>query len=228
MLHDGHRERLRERFFTSPESFADHELIELLLFYSITRQNTNESAHELLNKFGSIKGILDAGFPALVTTEGIGEKSALFIRVISELLSRYEKEKFYSKTPLESPIVLSSFLKSLFVGTTNEQTYLLCFDSSKKLILYKKIAEGYSCGNIISAREIAAIATANNAAGIILAHNHPNGKAIPSGEDIKTTNILKSALETLCITFIEHFIVTDTQCCPIMNSANAKIYNTTE
>ena len=92
MLHDGHRERLRERFLTSPESFADHELIELLLCYSITRRNTNDIAHELLNNFGSIKDIFDADIPALAASKGVGESTALFLRVVSEILSRYEKE----------------------------------------------------------------------------------------------------------------------------------------
>ena len=228
MVHDGHRERLRERFLNSPDSFADHELIELLLCYSITRKNTNEIAHELLDSFGSIKGILDAGMPALLNTEGIGPTSALFLRVISEVMLRYERCEHDGKAHLDSHKELADYLRSLFVGTENERTYLLLFDSSRNLLCCKKIAEGYSCGNVISVRELTNLAISSNAASALLVHNHPNGKAIPSGEDIAATNIIKSLLTSLGIKFIDHFIVAGKQCNPILNSSKAYLYNTPE
>ena len=224
MLHDGHRERLRERFLTSPESFADHELIELLLCYSITRRNTNDISHELFNNFGSIKGILDADIPALTISNGVGESTAIFLRVVSEVLSRYEKEAHDTKTPLESNSILSEYLQSLFVGTNNEITYVLGFNNAKKLIFCKKIAEGYSCGNVISMREMASTVIASNAAAVIVAHNHPNGKAIPSGEDIATTNAIRTMLSTLGVSFIDHFIVAGNQCCAIANTSRSQLY----
>ena len=86
MTHDGHRERLKKRFLSSPDSFEDHELLEMILFYSIPRKNTNETAHKLLKKFGSIKGILDASIESLMTVDDIGPNSALYIKAISKLL----------------------------------------------------------------------------------------------------------------------------------------------
>ena len=224
MLHDGHRERLRERFLTSPESFADHELIELLLCYSITRRNTNDTAHELFNNFGSIKGILDADVLALETSEGIGNSTAIFLRVVSEVLSRYEKEAHDTKTPLESNTVLFEYLQSLFVGTNNEITYVLGFNNAKKLLFCKKISEGYSCGNTLSMREMTATIIASNAAAVMVVHNHPNGKAIPSGEDLATTNSIKQVLSILGVTFIDHFIVAGNQCCGITNGSKSQLY----
>ena len=73
MTHDGHRQRLRNRFLASPESFEDHELLELILFYSIPRKNTNEIAHRLLARFGSVKGVLNASVDALTEIDDIGE-----------------------------------------------------------------------------------------------------------------------------------------------------------
>ena len=75
--HDGHRKRLRAKFLSAPETLEDHELLELLLFYSIPRANTNEIAHRLLSRFGSIKGVVNAGLPALKEIDGIGECRAL-------------------------------------------------------------------------------------------------------------------------------------------------------
>jgi len=224
MLHDGHRERLRERFLTSPESFADHELLELLLCYSINRKNTNDTAHELLNNLGSIKGVLDADIPALTMSDGVGEHTAIFLRVVSEVLSRYERETYDTQTPLESSSVLSQYLQSLFVGTNNEITYVLGFNNAKKLILCKKISEGYSCGNTVSMRLMASMVISSNAAAVIVAHNHPNGKAIPSAEDIAATNTIRTTLSTFGVSFIDHFVVAGNQCCPIANTSRSQLY----
>ena len=89
MTHDGHRKRLKNRFLNSPESFEDHELLELILFYAIPRKNTNETAHKLLNRFGSVKGILDASTEALCEIDDIGPNSALYIKAIASLILRY-------------------------------------------------------------------------------------------------------------------------------------------
>lgn len=223
--HDGHRERLRSKFLTSPASLEDHELLELLLFYVIPRCNTNELAHRLIDRFGSLHGVLDAGRPAITCVEDAGEKTALFLRIVSEVLSRYERSASDKPVLLDSYAEFGSYLKRLFVGTDNEIAFILLFDSSKKLILCKKISEGYSCGNYVSTREIAALAISNNAAGVVLAHNHPGGKAIPSSEDIISTRRLESMFNVMDIAFIDHFIVSGNDCTPILHSDKAHLFN---
>ena len=224
MTHDGHRERLKKRFLSSPDSFEDHELLELILFYSIPRKNTNETAHKLLKKFGSIKGILDASIESLMTVDDIGPNSALYIKAISKLLSKYEYDE-KKESPLKTPAMLSSFLHSLFLGTQKELTYLLLFDNSKRLLECQKISEGYSIENTVSLRNIVSSAVSSNAVSAILAHNHPSGISFPSGEDINATNRIKLILESLGIVLMEHFIITETECRPIINYQNADLYN---
>ena len=223
--HEGHRERLRTRFLASPSSFEDHELLELLLFYVFPRINTNEIAHDLLNRFGSIKGILDAGIPALTQVNSIGDKAALFLRVVSETLSRYKIEATEIKNPLESHESLANYLRSLFVGTDNEVAYLLLFDNNSKLISCSRVAEGYSCGNVISMRSITSLAINSNAACAVLAHNHPHGKAIPSGEDLASTNSVNTVMMLNGIKLIDHFIIAGDDCTPILNPSKAPLYN---
>lgn len=220
--HALHRERLRTRFLTSPESFEDHELLELILFYAIPRINTNETAHNLLDRFGSVKGVLDAEYTALAGVDGMGKSSALYMRAISELLIRYERSNVDKRALLNTPEVLRSYLHSLFVGTEREMTYLILLDSSMRLLRCDKVGDGYSIGNEIVARNILSLALNNNAAGAILAHNHPNGKAIPSGEDILVTNHLEWLMRQFGITLIQHFIVADDKCTPILSSENHK------
>ena len=225
MTHDGHRKRLKSRFLNAPESFEDHELLELILFYSIPRKNTNEIAHNLLSRFGSIKGILNASIEALCEIEDIGQSSALYIKAIAALLMRYESSEIKSDGLLKSPAALSSFLKNLFIGTQNEMSYILLFDNSKRLITCEKIGEGYSLEHTLSLRKIASCALSSNAVSAIIVHNHPTGRAIPSGEDIHSTNRIKHILEPLGITLMEHFIVAEGECLPILNVQNAYRFN---
>lgn len=217
MTHDGHRERLKKRFLTSPDSFEDHELLELILFYSIPRKNTNETAHKLLNRFGSIKGVLDASIDALVEVDDVGQNTALYIKSIAKLLSKYETAKSSKDGLLKSPVSLTAFLKSLFIGTENETSYVLLFDNAKKLITCEKIGEGFSMEHTLSLRKIASCALSSNATCAILVHNHPNGRALPSGDDIHATNRAKIILESLGVVLLEHFVIAQNDCVPILN-----------
>ena len=224
MTHDGHRKRLRTRFITSAESFEDHELLELILFYAIPRKNTNEIAHRLLLRFGSLKGVLDASAQALTDVEDIGESTAIYIKAISALVLKYHISEQKSEDLLKTPDALATFLKSLFIGTQNESSYILLFDNSKRLINCSKIGEGFSMEHTLSMRKAALTAITSNATSAILVHNHPNGRAFPSGDDIHATNKAKMILEALGITLMEHFIVANDECRPIINSHRAEIF----
>lgn len=225
MTHDKHRQRLRERFLNSPDSFEDHELLELILFYSIPRKNTNETAHRLIERFGSVRGILDASIDALVEVDDIGMNTALYIKAIAKLVSKYSISEQKSDGILKSPAALSTFLKNLFIGTQNEISYILLFDNSKRLITCEKIGEGFSMEHTLSLRKAVLSALTSNATSAILVHNHPNGKAFPSGDDIHATNKAKMLLEALGVILMEHFIVADNECRPIINTQRADIFN---
>ena len=226
MTHDKHRERLKKRFLAAPDRFEDHELLELILFYAIPRKNTNETAHFLLDRFDSIKGVLDANIDALTAVDGIGENSALYIKAIAKLLSRYEFSEPKSIDPLKSPKHLALYLKNLFIGTQNEATFLLLFDSSKKLIVCEKICEGISTENTISMRKIVSLGISHGAASAILVHNHPSGSSLPSGDDILATNRIKQMLDSLGIILMEHFIIADDYCTPIIDASKTHLFNT--
>ncbi len=225
MIHEGHRERLRNRFLIAASSFEDHELLELLLFYAVPRKNTNEIAHKLLERFGSLKGVLDAGIPALKSVDGMGDNAALFFRVIAETLFRYENHESKTVDAITSYAALGDYMRNLFVGTEDEISYILFFDMEQKLLSCKKLSQGFACGNIISNREIATEAVIQNAAGAILVHNHPKGSPNPSKEDLFATGKIKNLLESLGVSFIDHFIVAKGKCVPILSVEKAPLYN---
>ena len=217
MTHEGHRERLKKRFLNSPESFEDHELLELLLFYAIPRKNTNETAHKLLERFGSIKGILDANLEALSEVDGIGQNAAIYIKTIAMLVSKYEYVDTREDGILKNPETLHTFLKNLFIGTDNEISYVLMFDNSRRLITCEKIGEGFSMEHTLSLRKIASCALSTNASFAIMVHNHPNGRALPSGEDIQATNRIRIMLESMGVVLMDHFIIAENDCVSILN-----------
>ncbi len=224
-MHEGHRNRLKAKLKTAPKSLEDHELLELLLFYSIPRRNTNDEAHRLLERFNSVKGVFDADLLSLQTVEGVGENSALLIKLTSELLSRYTlSEPKFEKTPLESPKALRWYLTSLFIGTNKELCYLILFDKKKKLMSTNLLSEGDSNGTGISMQKVAELVSDRRTAYVILAHNHPNGRPIPSGQDVAVTNILNNFLHPMQIQLIDHFIVAGEDCVPILNSKLAYMY----
>ena len=217
MIHNKHRERLKARFLSSPDSFEDHELLELLLFYAIPRVNTNEIAHRLLERFGSLQGIFNAEASSLMEVDGIGKSSALYIRSLSVLLSRYARSNIDTRKLLDSPDKLEEYMKSLFIGTEKEAAYLLLLDASKRLIICEKVGEGNSVSSTLDLRQIMTLSLNSNAAFAILVHNHPGGKAIPSGEDLTATGHIAWSLDKIGVKFVNHFIVADGKCVPILS-----------
>ena len=94
-LHEGHRQRMRARFAVSdPASFADHEMLEMLLYYALPRRDTNELAHVLIEEFGSLTAVLEADVERLVSVTGISDGTAIFLKILGEVAKRYAIFKF--------------------------------------------------------------------------------------------------------------------------------------
>ena len=219
--HQGHRERMRERLVaTSPSGFADHELLEMLLYYTNARRDTNEIAHSLIEAFGSIEGVLDADRDRLLSVFGVGEQSALLFALVGELSRRYLTEKMTDtkggRQMLDTPDRLAAFLAPRFVGATKEMALALLLDNSMLPLDCFPVGEGTVSGVTLSARVIAERAYTKHAAAVVLAHNHPGGVAVPSSDDVNATQRIKEALELLGIPLIEHFVFSDRAFAPIL------------
>ena len=219
--HEGHRARMRERLAkTSPAAFADHELLEMLLYYTFARGDTNEIAHALIEAFGSIEALLDADPARLLGVWGIGERSAEFLTLIGELSRRYLTQKISLQTngkeALDTPDLLAKYFTPRFVGATKELTYALLLDNSMRPLDCFPVSEGTVSGAAVSARIIAERAYTKQAAAVALAHNHPGGMAVPSSEDISATHRLAQALSLLGVPLVEHFVFSDRAYAPII------------
>ncbi len=218
--HAGHRERMYNKFLVSGfEGFPDHELIEMLLYSVIPRGNTNEQGHALLDRFGSIRGVVDASFEDIVNLPSVGEKSAMYIKLVAEFLRRYHSSNT-KKDKFSTFEKVGAFFVRKYIGMNKETVYVLLLDNALNYIDCKDIYEGTVNGANLEIQKIAQYAYSKNATNVIIAHNHPGGILIPSFEDRQATLHLMNALETLGIDLVEHFIVSGKEYFPIMQNSD--------
>lgn len=208
--HDGHRQRMRERFLNDGlEGFREHEILELLLYYCIPRKNTNETAHNLIKHFGSFSKVMDAPVKELMKVEGMGEHAAVFLTLLREVNKYYHINRLSNDEPLSSLDACGKYMVPFFATQNNECVYLLSLDAKCRPISCKRVSEGSINSTAISTRKIVDVALTENATTVVLAHNHPGGVAVPSKEDVDTTYRVASALAMVDVLLIDHVIVAD-------------------
>ena len=222
-IHDGHRQRLRERFQKDGlDNFDEINVLELLLFYIIPRQDTNEVAHRLLDRFGSLENVLDAKLEDLVTVKGISDNAATYLTLIREVSRYYQVRKADLGEPLNTVEAYCNVLVPQFLGRRNEMVYMLCLDAKSKMIRCNLVGEGSINSANVPVRKIIETALAANATMVVLAHNHPGGVAIPSAEDIYSTKHLAQVLGALDILLLDHVVVADNQAVSMVSSGQYK------
>ena len=211
-IHEGHRDRMRNRYLQEgADGMASHEILEILLYGTIPRGDTNEIAHHLLDEFGSISNLIEADSHEIAKTAGVGIKSAVFLSLLHELVLRYEREKLEQKPTLTSIPRSVDYCNALLAFRPRECFYAICLDSRRKIIHTSKISEGTVNDAAVSPRLVVEKALRYKATGILLCHNHPSGNVKPSYEDIILTNQLKSMLEPLGVQVVDHIIIGENQ-----------------
>lgn len=209
-VHDGHRQRLKDRFLTQGLSgFEDHNILELLLFYSIPRSDTNEIAHRLLNEFGSLSAVFDASVEELCSVKGISMHSVTLIKLIPQIFAAYNIDRTKEITVINSTEAAGRYFIPRFYGKTREEVFVMLLDDKNKLIKCSKLFDGIENLTKIEIKKIVSFAIVNNATKVILSHNHPMGLALPSSADYNTTKRLYEALEMMNIQLCDHIIVAD-------------------
>lgn len=209
-IHSKHRERLKTKFILHGlDVFETHEILELILFYAIPRKDTNPMAHELLNQFGSIHGVFEAPINLLESVNGVGKETACFIKLLLNFVRIYMSSKNFEINKYNSREELNERIILQFIGRYDEFIAIILTDMKNKLV-YEGIVSQGSCNSVeIHIRKIVELITLYNASGIVFAHNHPSGLAIPSREDIETTKQLQQIFKTMNVKFIDHVIVAD-------------------
>ncbi len=210
-MHEEHRKRVKERFFKDGiENMPDHEILELLLFFSIPRKDTNALAHRLTEHFGSLNSVLEASKEDLMNVEGIGESSAALITLVFQMAKRYIKNS--TEVTLKNytgPDSVKELLQSKYLGSKEETVYLLSLDSAGRILNCNKIAQGGLTSALIDKRVVLETIFRNKASAVVLVHNHLNGVLSPSHDDIAATKTIIASFFGLGVRLVDHLIYTD-------------------
>ncbi|MBS1418947.1 MAG: DNA repair protein RadC [Firmicutes bacterium] len=224
-VHDGHRDRLRARFLEyGLDNFNDLNALELLLFYAIPRRDTNEIAHALLECFGSLEGVFYASERELLQVPGIGTNAAALIRLVPQLM----KKSALSRPDRREVIMNSSdagrYFVPRFMYEQDEVVYLLCLDGQKRVIKCAEMGRGVVNCVETSIRRIVETALKYKSSSVILAHNHPDGLALPSSEDDMVTKQVSTALALVGVSLEDHIIVAGDDFVSFADSGIMRLY----
>ncbi len=223
-LHAKHRERVRDEFFARgfSDDTPEHKVLEMLLFYALPRKDTNEIAHLLLNRFGSPSKVFDASPEELMKVNGVGEKTAALIKLMVPVIRMYVNDKLKAKKKFADMDEIGDYLLKKYLGFTKEIVAITSLDNKGCILGFDIIAEGDLDAVTVSTRSVIETAINRKAACIILSHNHPDGDATPSNEDIRTTAKLCQAMRNINIPLLNHFILCDNDYVSLAVSQNYK------
>ena len=209
--HSGHRERLRQRFAENgiTEHTPDHEILEFLLFYSIPRINTNDIAHRLIDRFGSLAGVFEASEAELLKVEGIGKNSAVLIKSMLPIMKKYMSSKNEKTKKFSNVEEVGDFLLMEYLGFTEEVFAITLMDGQGKFLGFKMLEHG-DIGSVgVSTRKVIQAVLETNACCAVISHNHPGGVALPSAADLSITESVKTALDKISVRLLDHIIIAD-------------------
>jgi len=222
----GHRTRLKTKYLKGgADLLTFHEFLELLLFYSIPRKDTNKIAHELEDKFnGSLINILEASDSILKEVDGLSDQTVLFFRLLSDTTRMYNVERSNRIKSVGSMKIQEGFLVAHFTGKLVEEVVMLTLNNRMERLSHHVIYIGNVNSAKVDKNKMVKIALEKNASGVIVAHNHLNGSVIPSPEDMETTRQLHRLFTDININFIEHFVVSDIKVSGITEKSIKHLY----
>ncbi|MCD7723916.1 MAG: DNA repair protein RadC [Clostridiales bacterium] len=204
----GHRQRLRQRYINGGiDAFHDYEILELLLTYAIPRIDVKPIAKELIIKFGNLDNVFAATPKQLQEVKGIGEHSAVLISLVSACNARIHQNRSRQISQIGGTFDAEIYFRNYLYGEHVKKLAVMCLDNSNKILTCKIVAVGSVSYTEINARKIVELVMANNASKVVIAHNHPFGRARPSEEDIGFTIAMNSLLSSMGIKFYDHIIV---------------------
>ena len=195
-----------------------HELLEMLLYSSLPRCNTNQIAHALLKRFNKLEYVFEASIPELMQVEGIGRSCAVQIKLVNALIQRVAIE---SRIPIKQYLSEQSiidYIRPMFVQLNVERLYMMCFDDAAHMLCCEKISEGSVSAVAVNSQNMLHIAAINKASWIVLAHNHPHGLACPTLEDRATTQKYRTIFEHAGMPIVEHFVIAQGKFFPMLRN----------
>lgn len=206
--HAGHRQRMKQRFQTQGlEGFAPHEILELALFYAIPQRNVNPLAHQLIERYGSLHGVMEASVEELQQIDGVGENTATLLSLFMHVARALEKSRASGLEDLNTHRAVKEHCYRLLCGLNHEEFYVVCLNAQNRLIRDVCISKG-SVGEVWAhPREVVDAVLRHNAASVVLCHNHPSGSVVPSSNDLSLTRRVADVLTGIGVPLHDHLII---------------------
>lgn len=203
-----HRARLRDRFMKAgPQALADYEMLELVLFRAIPRQDVKPLAKRLLDTFGDFNRTVSSSPTRLCEVQGVGIAVVQELKIVEAAAHRLGQAKILGQNAIASWAELLAYCKTTMAHRETEQFRILYLDRKNNLIADEEQAKGTVDHVPVYPREVAKRALELNASALILVHNHPSGDPTPSEADISMTQKIQAALESLSIALHDHIII---------------------
>lgn len=208
-VHSGHRERMRKRFCEtmSFKGFAEHEILEMLLFYCYPRSDTNGLAHRLLARFGSIEGVLSASKEELLQSGLVGENPALSLKFFGALTVYLKSQRVASAVDARDIPAVKSLVRAKFAGERVERVMMFFVDPSFRIRKFADVNSGSLKEVSMDLKNITKTILNSGYDNFFIAHNHPEASSKPSEEDVVSTRLLIRHLSAMGITMLDHFVV---------------------
>lgn len=212
-VHEGHRKRMRDVVNKRGlDGMPQHQVLEYMLSFVVPQKDTNVIAHNLIKKYGTITAVLESNQTSLAETKGVGEVVAHYLANFRNMFAYYQ----HSKAEVVSTICNSReafvYSKLLLSDKLVEELYVIGLDSKNQIIFTEKISSGTTNKNNVSIRTITEFIVHYKVGNIIVAHNHPKGKAVPSPEDDRFTRALACAMGIIDVQVLDHVIIGTSSC----------------
>jgi len=205
---EGHRQRLRDRFFRNGiESFHDYEVLELLLTLATPRRDMKPQAKELMRRFGTLSGVLDAPVSVLQDVAGLGIANIFALKLPNAIGRRYLFEQAQGKDYLASSRTVKDYLTHNLRERSREVFMVIFLDGQHQIIRMEELFSGTLNTSAVYPREVIQKVLEYEAVSVILVHNHPSGSLTPSSSDRAVTRKLQTALTAIDVEVLDHLIV---------------------
>lgn len=210
---DGHRERMRKLYLDGGmENAPDHNLLELFLTGVIARKDVKPLAYDLINKFGSLEGVVNASPEDLMTVNGVGDAVAVHICLIKDIIKRIDINKCSNIKKITSTALAFEYCRNVLANEKIEKLLLITLKNDGKVINHHIVGTGTVNTSNADIRLIVENVIRDEAAGVILSHNHPGGSADASAQDINFTLEIRNTLKKINVNLMDHIIVGEDSC----------------
>lgn len=207
-LHYGHRDRLRKQVQSGGlDSLHEHQVLEYLLTFAIPLRDTNEIAHELINKFGSFSNVLDADVKSLKQVKGVGEVVANFLAGYKSFYFYYQKHRAKTVNVVRDFNSAKRLILPYLSNIPTEEIYIVGLDGNNKVNFMRRVSVGSENQALLNIRDVTDLLLTHGITNFVIAHNHPDGPAVPSSEDNKFTKALVFAMYLNNVSMLDHLIV---------------------